>query len=401
MATMTVRYKFMSAKDFSEIRFPGRYVTVADLKLEILNAKFKAKFADSSSRRNSIWNGLCLGNDHDLLIIDAQTNTPYSDESALITNNSSVLLRRVPGDRQRRSLNTAPIEVMKEDGQSDPSSVATNPSTVVSQDMTYSSKAATKEIDDLDDDGEFGGDVYAVPSKVVDAPPARVDEDEEKTKIRELVNTPALGSWSQAASTLTGGWDSRKRKHPYSALPPPSGYVCHRCGIKGHFIKDCPTNGDPKFNLSKRMRSSCTAASTPSIAAESEFNKQMEGISHSKVAAPAASSGGSSNISSSSSYTVVVPPELHCPLCRGVMKNAVFVKRCCFQSFCEGCIRDHVKKSKSCACGAANGDAVEGDFVPNVTVRNMISSILQRSSCSGSGSTSVGSNSNSSTVVRT
>ncbi|CAN0876598.1 E3 ubiquitin ligase PQT3-like [Linum grandiflorum] len=401
MTTMTVKYKFLSAKDFSEIRFPGHYVSVADLKLEILNAKFKAKSGDSSSDRRhySNWNGLCLGNDHDLLIIDSQTNTPYFDESALLTNNSSVLLRRVPGDRKRRCLDTTTIEV-KEDGEPVSSSItaAAKPSTVVSQIPSSSKATTTEEIDDLDDD-DFGGDVYAVPSKAVHAPPPKksVDQDEENKKIRELVNTPALGSWSQAAalSILTSnsrgfGWDSRKRKHPFSSLPPPNGYVCHRCGIKGHFIQDCPTNGDPNYDHSKRMRAS---AATPSAAAESEFDRQMEGISSCKAAAPA-----TSNSSGGGSYTVVVPPELHCPLCRRVMRDAVFVKRCCFRSFCEGCIKDRVANSKSCACGAeANVD----DFVPNVTVRNMISSILQRSSCSSSGGrSSVGSNS-SSTVIRT
>ncbi|CAN0876596.1 E3 ubiquitin ligase PQT3-like [Linum grandiflorum] len=361
MTTMTVKYKFLSAKDFSEIRFPGHYVSVADLKLEILNAKFKAKSGDSSN-----WNGLCLGNDHDLLIIDSQTNTPYFDESALLTNNSSVLLRRVPGDRKRRCLDTTTIEV-KEDGEPVSSSItaAAKPSTVVSQIPSSSKATTTEEIDDLDDD-DFGGDVYAVPSKAVHAPPPKKSVDQ------------ALGSWSQAAalSILTSnsrgfGWDSRKRKHPFSSLPPPNGYVCHRCGIKGHFIQDCPTNGDPNYDHSKRMRAS---AATPSAAAESE------------AAAPA-----TSNSSGGGSYTVVVPPELHCPLCRRVMRDAVFVKRCCFRSFCEGCIKDRVANSKSCACGAeANVD----DFVPNVTVRNMISSILQRSS------SSVGSNS-SSTVIRT
>jgi hypothetical protein len=29
-------------------------------------------------------------------------------------------------------------------------------------------------------------------------------------------------------------------------LPP--GYVCHRCGIPGHYIKQCPTNGDDRYN---------------------------------------------------------------------------------------------------------------------------------------------------------
>ena len=29
---------------------------------------------------------------------------------------------------------------------------------------------------------------------------------------------------------------------------PPEGYICHRCKEPGHFIHDCPRNGDPDFN---------------------------------------------------------------------------------------------------------------------------------------------------------
>ena len=32
----------------------------------------------------------------------------------------------------------------------------------------------------------------------------------------------------------------------FDILPP--GYVCDRCGKEGHLIKNCPTNGDPKYD---------------------------------------------------------------------------------------------------------------------------------------------------------
>lgn len=35
---------------------------------------------------------------------------------------------------------------------------------------------------------------------------------------------------------------------PKRAPPLPSNYVCNRCGRGGHHIKNCPTNGDPKFD---------------------------------------------------------------------------------------------------------------------------------------------------------
>lgn len=32
-----------------------------------------------------------------------------------------------------------------------------------------------------------------------------------------------------------------------------------------------------------------------------------------------------------------LPPELHCPLCKEVMKDAVLTSKCCFTSFCDKC----------------------------------------------------------------
>lgn len=33
-----------------------------------------------------------------------------------------------------------------------------------------------------------------------------------------------------------------------------------------------------------------------------------------------------------------LPPELRCPLCNDVMKDAVLTSKCCFKSFCDRCM---------------------------------------------------------------
>lgn len=48
------------------------------------------------------------------------------------------------------------------------------------------------------------------------------------------------------------------------------------------------------------------------------FEKEMEGI-------PSTRSLGD------------LPPELHCPLCKEVIKDAVLTSKCCFTSFCDKC----------------------------------------------------------------
>jgi len=43
-----------------------------------------------------------------------------------------------------------------------------------------------------------------------------------------------------------------KKPSPYieQKQPPPS-YVCHRCNQPGHYINNCPTNGDPNYDFHK------------------------------------------------------------------------------------------------------------------------------------------------------
>lgn len=36
--------------------------------------------------------------------------------------------------------------------------------------------------------------------------------------------------------------------------PPPSGYICYRCGEKGHWIQVCPTNDDPAYENRPRVK---------------------------------------------------------------------------------------------------------------------------------------------------
>ena len=36
--------------------------------------------------------------------------------------------------------------------------------------------------------------------------------------------------------------------------PPPPGYICYRCGEKGHWIQACPTNSDPTFDGRPRVK---------------------------------------------------------------------------------------------------------------------------------------------------
>ncbi|KAF2304212.1 hypothetical protein GH714_028578 [Hevea brasiliensis] len=146
-----------------------------------------------------------------------------------------------------------------------------------------------------------------------------------------------------------------------------------------------PTNGDPNYDF-KRVRpptgipksmlvpnpdgsyvlsSSATAVLQPN---DDAFKKEIFGCFPSKR-----------------SWSVSdLPPELLCPLCKQVMKDAVLTSKCCFKSFCDKCIRDHLIISKlKCVCGAAN--VLADSLIPNMTLRDTINCSVE-SSCGNTSS---------------
>ncbi|CAL5187648.1 unnamed protein product [Lathyrus oleraceus] len=149
--------------------------------------------------------------------------------------------------------------------------------------------------------------------------------------------------------------------------------------VPGHFIQHCPTNGDSTFDIKKVRQPTGIPRSmlmvnpqgsyallNGSVAVlksnEAAFDKEMEGLSSTRSVGD-------------------LPPELHCPLCNNVMKNAVLTSKCCFKSFCDKCIRDYIMSKSAFVCHATN--VLADDLLPNNMLRDAIKRILE----SGNGST--------------
>ncbi|XP_077237359.1 E3 ubiquitin ligase PQT3-like [Tasmannia lanceolata] len=58
----------------------------------------------------------------------------------------------------------------------------------------------------------------------------------------------------------------------------------------------------------------------------------------------------------------------------------VLTSKCCFKSFCDKCIRDHIISKPSCVCGATN--ILADDLLPNKTLRETISRFLESTTSS-------------------
>ncbi|VFQ63724.1 unnamed protein product [Cuscuta campestris] len=341
---MAVYFKFKSAKDFDSVPIDGHFISVLNLKEKIFESKHLGR-----------------GTDFDLVVTNAQTNEEYLDEAALIPKNTSVLIRRVPG-QPRKPIVTAPVTELEEPKDENMYEEAEP----VKSGLVGAETCTNNYSEDLDWD-EFGNDLYAIPDTIPfqsnnlvhEAPPS--SKADEESKIKALIDTPALDWQQQPADGFGAG-------RGYGRGP-------------GHFIQHCPTNGDPNYDVrrvkpptgipksmlvttpdgSYALPSGASAVMKPNEAA---FDKEVECM-------PSTRSVGE------------LPPELHCPLCKEVMKDAVLTSKCCFKSFCDKCIRDYIISKLMCVCGATN--VLADDLLPNKTLRDTINRILESNNSSEHG----------------
>jgi E3 ubiquitin-protein ligase RBBP6 len=313
---MAIYYKFKSARDYDTISMDGPFITVGLLKEKIYETKH-----------------LGSGKDLDIVISNAQTNEEYLDEAMLIPKNTSVLIRRVPGRPRIRIITREEprVEDKVENVQADMNNVIT---------------ADASPVEDEFD--EFGNDLYSIP----DAPAVHSNNlchdsapaDDEETKLKALIDTPALDWHQQGADSFGPGRGYGRgmagrmggRGFGMERTTPPPGYVCHRCNVSGHFIQHCSTNGNPNFDVkrvkpptgipkSMLMATPNGSYSLPSGAVavlkpnEDAFEKEMEGLT------------------STTRSVGEFPPELKCPLCKEVMRDAALASKCCLKSYCDKC----------------------------------------------------------------
>ncbi|KAJ4796701.1 hypothetical protein LUZ62_047947 [Rhynchospora pubera] len=368
---MSVYFKFKSAKEFNSLPIEGQFISIGNLKERIFESKHLGR-----------------GNDFDLVVSNAQTNEEYTDEAALIPRNTSVLIRRVPG-RPRMPI-VADIEEVKavED--------TTQNITLDTSNVATQLSAMNPEESEWD---EFGNDPYAIIPEGQQAQsfnPANVsssDKLDEDSKLRAVLETSSL-DWSSQNDGPRGrgygrGMGGRMGggrgfgRGLFEHRNPPPGYVCHRCNVPGHFIQHCPTNGNPAFDpkrfkpptgipKSMLMTTPDGSYSLPGGAVavlqpnEAAFEKEIEGIP--TIARAAAVSAE------------LLPENLRCPLCKEIMKDAVLTSKCCFNSFCDKCIREHIINQSKCACGAT--EVLADDLLPNKTLRETINQLLESAATS-------------------
>uniref|UniRef100_G1PYZ7 RB binding protein 6, ubiquitin ligase n=1 Tax=Myotis lucifugus TaxID=59463 RepID=G1PYZ7_MYOLU len=188
-----VHYKFASTLNYAIVTFDGRHISLRDLKTQILGRE-KLKAAKC-----------------DLQISNSKTAEEYTEDNALIPKNTSVLVRRIP------------IAGVKSTSQTD----------VIRR--TEPAMGTSKVTDDS-----------SAPMSLV-----------QLTKTANLAEANA----SEEDTIKAMMWQSGHAYDPINYMkkplgPPPPSYTCFRCGRTGHYIKNCPTNGDKNFESRPRIKKS-------------------------------------------------------------------------------------------------------------------------------------------------
>ncbi|KAJ1927566.1 Retinoblastoma-binding protein [Tieghemiomyces parasiticus] len=326
-----VHYKFKAAKDYSSIVFDGLAISAFDLKQEILKAN---KLNPES---------------FDLVLSNAQTNDEYAEDNSLIPRNTSVFVRRIPGKPGKSGLTGAPAATTNSFS-SGPNSGSGGGgggyTSAASRSYGGSGTGANAPIKDQSAPAASTGSRYG-------APPA-LTEDEQ---IQQMFQQSSQ-QWEQQAEELATNHmrntryrpQARASAAPYqvpaSTRPLPPSYVCHRCGQKGHWIRDCPsaadkngpqkrfsrTTGIPKSFLQKvdslpDDRGAMVTDDGEMVVAQANdaaWQKAQKYAQHS-VATEDALEG------------ISVPVDLACSLCHRLLRDAMTTP-CCQAAFCDECI---------------------------------------------------------------
>ncbi|KAF9784897.1 DWNN domain-containing protein [Thelephora terrestris] len=348
----SVFYKFASQRAESRVTFDGTGISVFDLKREIILA-----------------NNLGKANDFDLFIYDS-SNQEYKDDSQIIPRSTSVIVKRRPAVRPGKGKAAMYIS-----GASGASSEKHTP-TVTPANNTWhrpghSSGHLSKRFDAREKERER--DEYQKPVRAALKTLVATDDEtaamaamfqaqsanweETQEKMSQFVFPAGAGSLSSTRIDFkprAGSYNSRGGK-PFSHQPekplPPS-YVCYRCGQKGHWIQDCPTNNDRDFDNKPRIkrttgipRSFLKSVDSPSGQLSSGVMVTPEG---GFVVAQPDSAAWQKQVSRPKGFTEAdirerkpTDPSLTCPIDNRLFRDAVKTP-CCEKAYCEDCIQTHL-----------------------------------------------------------
>ncbi|CDS07747.1 hypothetical protein LRAMOSA01696 [Lichtheimia ramosa] len=425
-----IYYKFKAAKDsdYDVFTFDGPGASVFDVKREIIRAKKLGK-----------------GTDFDLAIYNAQTDEEYKDDVFIIPRNTSIIVRRLPASRpgkgtaQRyvlgalpadgKGMGTSGIGMMKgsgggasgghHHGPPAPGSAAerfsnSGRSNMVLNAPQYRNRPQQQQLSPTPSQMDSQSSDTATPSTAPadDSEEARIQAMFQQTtdqwgamqeKLAEqqyIPYTPRGGDYRRGRggyhhSQRDGNEGGDNQQQQPQRVPPPT-YVCYRCGQKGHYINQCPTNGDKEFDKHPRIkrttgipRSFLKVIEEPKNAVKSGTGGLMVTPKGDLVVAQADSSTWDKHVAKSNLGTstagdlldlygsIPVVDHLRCPICEGLFREAT-ITPCCGATFCDECIRGYMLENDFCCqdCNTQIKLGLDG-LIPNMDVRESVDNYVR------------------------
>ncbi|KAJ3721212.1 DWNN domain-containing protein [Lentinula raphanica] len=373
----SVFYRFNSRKDESRVTFDGTGISVFDLKRDIILAHNLAK-----------------ANDFDLKVIDGDSKEEILDDGTIIPRSSFVIIKRVPAARPgkgKASMYVAGAANM----------VPTSESVPRGSGFIHRG-AMSKRFDGKDDIKHAASSNLAAPVK------SNVATDDEAAAMAAMFQAQSA-NWEETQEKMSHAtriYNPRGPPRPGSKPGPssyqpsdrplPASYVCYRCGQKGHWIKDCPTNSDRDFDHKPRIKRTTGIPRSMLKAVENINNGELgQGVMVTPeggfvVAQPDLASWQKQVSRTNKILTAAEVRErntpsdatLVCPIDNKLFRDAVKTP-CCGTSYCEDCIQTHLLERDficpSCGRKIASLDKLVPDFERRGRVNEYIQKAIDES----------------------
>ncbi|KAL6714661.1 Protein mpe1 [Lecanora helva] len=207
----SVFFRFKSQKEPSRVAFDGTGISVFELKREII-----------------VMNKLGDGTDFELVISSEDSSEVFEDDTSIIPRSTTVIAKRLPPSKPGKGGAARYVS-----GKMPQNARTSHRSEVPATRSTLNAPASELIL---------GNSAQTEEQKL--AAVFKIGADQWAQQKQDMANaTPVHRSNNNKGKSIN-----------IPDHPPPPGYVCYRCGEKGHWIQVCPTNDDPAYENRPRVK---------------------------------------------------------------------------------------------------------------------------------------------------
>ncbi|KAH6840872.1 DWNN domain-containing protein [Chaetomium sp. MPI-CAGE-AT-0009] len=205
----SVFFKFKSQKEPTRVEFDGTGISVFELKREII-----------------LRSGLGDGTDFDLIICaDEGMKEVYDDDTTIIPRSTTVIARRMPPKVAGRG----------------------GAARYVSGKMPVHAKNSSRR-------EQIAKPAVKAQSNTLAQLSSAMTEEEKLAAVFQAQTENFTSREEEMATQQYVAKGGPKKPANVPDHEPPQGYICYRCGEKGHWIQLCPTNDNPEYDNRPRVK---------------------------------------------------------------------------------------------------------------------------------------------------